>query len=188
MPTFPKDQFDDLPDDLYRVGAHRAARKKGRGWITLAWAALAVVVLTGVGLFTLSRISDSVTIDLPGLPGEAQPPATEPEPEPTAEPVTDPSTLDPSITITVLNGTTRSGLANSVGDTLEESGWPIGSRTNTAEPDVETTTIYYSAAENEGIARGIALALGVEEVVLSDAFPGAPLTVVLGSDYEPAAG
>jgi hypothetical protein len=189
MPTFPKDQFDDLPDDLYRVGAHRAARGKGRAWITVAWAALAVVVLTGLGLFGLSRISDSLRIELPGLPGEAQPPAaTEPETPPAAEPVTDPSTVDSSISITVLNGTTTTGLANTVGDTLEEDGWPIGSRTNTADPDVETTTIYYSAPENEGIARGIALALGVEEVVLSDAFPGAAVTVVLGTDYEPAAG
>jgi hypothetical protein len=189
MPTFPKDQFDDLPDDLYRVGAHRAARAKGHGWITVAWAALAVVVLTGLGLFGLSRISDSLRIELPGLPGDAQPPAaTEPEPQPTAEPVTDPSTLDPSITITVLNGTTTGGLANTVGDTLEEDGWPVGSRTNTADPDVETTTVYYSVPENEGIARGVALELGVEEVVLSDAFPGAAITVVLGADYKPSGG
>lgn len=185
MPTFPKDQFDDLPDDLYRVGAHRAARRKGQGWITLAWAALAVVVLTGLGLFGLSRLSDSVSIDLPGFPGEAQPPAaTAPEPEPTAEPVTDPSTLADTVSITVLNGTTRSGLANAVGDTLEQDGWPVGSRTNTAEPDVETSTIYYSTAENEGAARGVALALGITDVVLSDAFPGAAVTVVLGADYE----
>ncbi|MET1044113.1 MAG: LytR C-terminal domain-containing protein [Microbacteriaceae bacterium] len=187
MARFPTDQFDELPDDLYRVGAHRAAPRKGRGWIVVGWAALACVVVTAAGLFGLSQLGGSVS--LPGLSAQ-QAPTEEPAPEtaPMAEPVTDPSTIDAeTMSITVLNGTSTSGLANDVGDQLEEAGWPIGSRTNTAEADVETTTVYYGAAENEGIARGLALALGTAEVSLSDAFPGAPVTVVLGSDYTPPA-
>jgi hypothetical protein len=186
MARFPTDQFDELPDDLYRVGAHRAAPRKGRGWIVVAWAALACVVLTAAGLFGLSQLGGSVS--LPGLSAQQAPTeAPAPETAPTAEPVTDPSTIDSAISITVLNGTGTSGLANDVGDRLQEAGWPIGSRTNTAQSDVETTTVYYSAAENEGIARGLAQALGTSAVSLSDAFPGAPITIVLGSDYTPPA-
>ncbi|WP_166877556.1 LytR C-terminal domain-containing protein [Salinibacterium sp. ZJ450] len=185
MARLPTDQFDELPDDLYRVGAHRAAPRKGRGWIVVVWAALACVLLTAAGLFGLSQLGGSVS--LPGLSAQEAPdeaPAAEGEAQ--ADPVTDPSTIDAStISITVLNGTATSGLANDVGDQLEEAGWPIGSRTNTAESNVEKTTVYYGAAENEGIARGLAQALGATEVSLSDAFPGAPITIVLGSDYTP---
>ena len=50
---------------------------------------------------------------------------------------------------------------------------------------IEATTIYYTTADDEGIARGIALALGAGDVVESTAFLGAPVTVVLGADFAP---
>ena len=45
MANFPTDQFDELPDNVDRVGAHRGPKVKGRGWIFLGWAVLATVVL-----------------------------------------------------------------------------------------------------------------------------------------------
>jgi hypothetical protein len=52
---------------------------------------------------------------------------------------------------------------------------------------VENTTVYYRSAEYEGIALGMVEALGVGSAQLSDAFPGAPVTVLLGADYTPPA-
>ncbi|MFF1875752.1 hypothetical protein, partial [Kitasatospora herbaricolor] len=53
---YPKDRFDTIPEDLHRVGAHRAPRARGRGWIGVGWAALATVVLVGLGVFGLSLV------------------------------------------------------------------------------------------------------------------------------------
>ena len=94
MASFPRDQFDDIPDDLVRVGAHRATAKKGRGWLNLLWAILAVAVLILVGLFALSRL-DPTNFPLPIF--NQQTPTPTPTPTPTATPVTDPKTVPAAI-------------------------------------------------------------------------------------------
>lgn len=140
-----------------------------------AWV-LAAAVLTVAGVFGLSRFGN-VGIDLSGLGGSSQTPETA-----AADPVTDPALVPAGVTIAVLNGTTAQGLANDVADSLGEAGWPIDSRGNTANPDVETTSVYYADPAHEGLARGLLLAIGdVGQVVQSDAFPSA-LTIVLGAD------
>ena len=58
---YPRDRFDDIPDGIQRVGAHRAPRPKGSGWIAVGWAALAVVVLVAAGIFGLSLVSGSIS-------------------------------------------------------------------------------------------------------------------------------
>lgn len=185
MATFPKDQFDTLPDDLVRVGAHRAPKKRGGGWIGLGIAALSTVVLVAGGLFALSLVNPDVSFDIPGLTiEEPAGEATAPEPAPTAEPL-DPADLAPErlISITVLNGTPIVGAQETAGETLAVAGWPVGSRAPASSADVAETFIYYSDPLNEDVARGVARSLGIGEVVESDSFIGAPVTVVLGADY-----
>ncbi|MGH1549227.1 hypothetical protein ACRAWB_08665 [Leifsonia poae] len=58
---FPRDRFDEIPEDLTRVGAHRAPRPKGRGWIAVGWAVLATLVLVGAGIFGLSLVNGSIS-------------------------------------------------------------------------------------------------------------------------------
>lgn len=188
MAKFQTDQFDQQPDDLLRVGAHRGPRKKGRGWVAFAWAALATVVLVIGGLFGLSRLVDGVNFDIPIFGGDSTPTPT-PTPTPTVPALTDPATLDPArkISITVLNGTPTVGLENTVGNLLAKAGWPIGARTLASETTVEKTYVYYSDPANEDVARGLVEALGVGDIRLSDAFLGAPITIVLGADYVPPA-
>ncbi len=183
MARYQKDQFDDQLDDLLRVGAHRGAPRKGRGWITFAWAALATGVLVVGGLYGLSKVA-GIAIDFP-LFGSGSTPTTTPTPTPTAKPLTDPKTLTPAraISITVLNGSPTAQRETTVGDALAAAGWPIGARTSASEKTVTKTFIYYSNPANEDVARGLMLALGFGEIRLSDAFPGAPVTIVLGSDY-----
>jgi hypothetical protein len=187
MATHPRDRFDDLPHDLVRVGAHRAAPKRGRGWIAFAWAALATGLLVVGGLFVVAQLDD-FELDLPIL--SDSPTATDtavPEPTSTVVPVTDPTTIDPArdITITVLNGTPVIGEQDAAGDSLAALGWPVDSRANASTTDVATTTVYYGDAANEDVARGLLVALGVGTVLESDSFLGADVTVVLGADYEP---
>lgn len=188
MANYPKDRFDDLPDDLARVGAHRGPQKKGRFWIGFAWALLATGVLVFGGLFGISKVLD-IDLGLPFIPVEVTPTPT-PTPTPTMDPLTDPTTIDPAraITITVLNGTPQVGLETTVGAALTAAGWPIGTTATTATNDIEETYVYYSNPADEDIARGLTVALGVGGIRLVDpgSISSAPLTIVLGADYPPA--
>src|SRR6478609_4233192 len=130
MASFPRDQFDDVPHDVDRVGAHRAPRKRGRGWIAFGWATLATAVLVVAGLFALSLFDPKFA--LPLFPSESETPTETPTIVPTAEPVTDPATLDPAflqtVTISVLNGTPTPGLSNAAADQIAAAGWPNPAR------------------------------------------------------------
>ncbi len=185
MADFPQDRFDEVPSEVMRIGAHRAPRKKGRGWLGFGWAVLATVILTTGGLIGLAAINSSINFDLPFFPGQAEEETPTPTPEPTAEP-----TLDPEVPLSILNGTPTVGLANQVGDALVGQGWAgaavgVGSRANAAADDIEETIVYYSEAAYEGAARGLVLALGVGDIRLSSDYPGSPITVVIGADYRP---
>ncbi|MFC0680892.1 LytR C-terminal domain-containing protein [Lysobacter korlensis] len=186
MAQYPKDQFDDLPRGIARVGAHRADIRTRRGWFWFGWAALACGVLVVSGVVALSIMNGTLPFGPSNAGSTGAPTAT---PTSQAEPVTDPTTIDDSLelTITVLNGTPVEGLQDTAGDILAGQQWPVGSRNVAVSSDVEQTTVYYNSAEFEGIARGVLAALGgVGAVELSDAYLGAPITVVLGADYAEA--
>jgi hypothetical protein len=186
MASYPKDRFDELPEDLKRVGAHRGPKKKGRGWIAFAWALLATGVLIFVGLYGLSKYV-GIDVGLPIFQAEETTAPPTPSSTPTMDPVLDPATIDPArgIRTTILNGTASPGLQDTVGDALAGAGWAIDSRTNASQNDVEKTTVYYSDPLNEDVARGLVVAMGVGEIrlVSPDVYPGTPLTIVLGADY-----
>ena len=176
---YPKDRFDAIPDDLNRVGAHRAPRPKGRGWIGFGWAALATVVLIGAGVFGLSLVNGSISFH--GSPGtnsaSTKPTAT---PTPTIVP-----TIDPALTVNVLNGTPTEGLAQAAGTKLTAAGIKVGALANADKTDLTQTVVYYSDAKNAGAALGVAQVLpGATTAETQDyAATGADITVVLGSNF-----
>jgi hypothetical protein len=189
MASYPKDRFDDLPKDLVRVGAHRAPKKGGGGWIGFAWAALATLVLVVGGFYVVTLIDPSVKFEIPGTEASGSA-STAPDDDttPTALPLTDPLTIDPArqISITVLNGTPIAGQQQVVSDKLSSLGWPVGSAATASTSDIKETIVYYSNPADEEIARGLVSVLGVGDVRESTAFLGAPVTIVLGEDYTPA--
>lgn len=191
MATTPRDRFDDVPDDLVRVGAHRGPAKRGRGWIAFAWAALATGVLVVGGLYGLSRLVPGVSFQVPALgsdPGSVSSPSATPRPDP----ITDPTQVDSSLelSISVLNGTATDKQQVVAATQIEQAGWPKPSSANSTARDETVTVIYYQSSAFEPIALGLAQLLGTstDNVVLSDAFPGAKITVLLGADYTPPAG
>lgn len=191
MATFPQDQFDEVPAELKRVGAHRAPRPKGRGAIAFAWAALATGVLVVGGLYGLSRINPDITFALPDFGGDGGDPAATPSASASSvPPVTDPTTVDPALnlSISVLNGSGTDGLHNIAGDAIKAAGWPNPARNPSTTTDEETTVIYYRSTEFEGIALGLQQLLGVGTLQLSDRYLGAPVTIVVGNDYATVAG
>lgn len=177
---YPRDRFDDIPGDLQRVGAHRAPRPKGRGWIAVGWAALAVVVLVGAGIFGLSLVSGSISFH--GTPNSSA--AKTPTPTPTPTPTIVP-TIDPSLSVNVLNATTTEGLGGRVSDVLTQAGWKVGAVANADQQNLTQTIVYYSDPKNQAAALGAAQSLPGATVQESQAFAdtGADLTVVVGSDY-----
>ncbi len=187
MAEYTPDRFDDIPGSLGRVGAHRAPQRRGRGWIVVAWSALASGVLVVGGLYGLSLISDRVNFELPGF-GTAQPMPT-PVPTtsvpPSVDPITDPALaqLPAGFVVTVLNGTEVDGLGAAARDLLTAPGWPVGTVTSAAQTDLTETVVYFNDPTLEGVAAGMASLLGVGVFELSDAFPGAPITIALGADF-----
>ncbi|MDR5699705.1 LytR C-terminal domain-containing protein [Agromyces aerolatus] len=176
---FPRDRFDRIPDGIERVGAHRAPRRRGQGWITFAWAALATVVLATAGIIGIMVFNDRLDF------GDA------PQPTATAAPAeTVPATIAPDVPVTVLNGTQTSGLAARAAEALGAAGVPVGTTANASEDDLTVTYVYYASEDLEGAARGVAQALPEAEVRFDAKFAetGTPLVVVLGSDYADATG
>lgn len=169
----PRDRFDTIPHGMERVGAHRAPQRRGARWIAFGWAALATVVLTGLGITWVVVANDRLDFS------EATPsqPAT---PVATAEP-----TIAPDVPVTVLNGTDTSGLAATASDALTAAGVPVGAAANASENDIKETVVYYATADLEGAARGVAQAIAGAEVRLDAKFGeiGTPLVLVVGADY-----
>lgn len=162
-----------MPDSGPRVGAHRAENPHLRGWIVFLWAVVATVVLVVVGIFGTLVVSGKVTLFPTPTPTMT--------PIPTASPV-----VDPTVPVLVLNATSVEGLATAVKDSIVAAGWKSDavSAGQAGTAGYETTTVFYAAAADEGIARGLAQVIGGADVVLSDAYAGQSqrLVVVLGLD------
>lgn len=189
MATYPKDQFDDLPEDLARVGAHRGPIKRGGGWITFAWAALATGALVVGGLYAVTLLNPDLEIFPKAEPSAVA--SVAPSVVPTAEPLTDADTIrtlkkDRKTTITIINATATTDLESKARTALKADKWPVTAVASADATDIVQTIVYYRDAEDEDIARGLLVALGLTEgdVLLTDAYEGAPVTIVLGSDYE----
>lgn len=193
---FPRDRFDDATDGP-RVGAHRGARRRGRGWIAFAWAALATGVLVLVGVLVLALLNGSTS-----FPGVASPSSTPsasasasaaPSGEPSASSSSSSSASQApsaataadqgSTSVVVLNGTTTTGLAARGSTALTSAGWRVTSTGDAGTTGATGSVVYYRQADQQAVAQGIANALGITAVQQSAAFPNADVSVVLGADY-----
>jgi hypothetical protein len=182
MANFRTDQFDNIPENVDRVGAHRGPKLKGRGWITFAWAVLATAVLVVGGLYVLSIFNNSIKFGL-GTSAASTPTPTG-TPTPVITPIVDPATIaSRNITITVLNGSAVVGLQDKAAAKLTAKGWKVSGTANSTATNLKTTTVYYSSAADQDVAEGIQSLLGAQDIQFSSAFPATPITVVVGSDF-----
>ncbi|GAA1698432.1 hypothetical protein GCM10009808_14910 [Microbacterium sediminicola] len=158
-PSFPRDRFDDVPNGPGRVGAHRGENPHMRGGIVFFWAALATVILIGVGIFGTFVVSGRIVL----FP-EAQP---TPTPTATIDPV-----LDTSYAVLILNATPETGLATQMKDELIAAGWAADDvlAGEAGSTDFAETTIYYANATDLPAALGLSEVIGGARVVQSDAY------------------
>ncbi|PZE92450.1 LytR family transcriptional regulator [Curtobacterium sp. MCLR17_039] len=195
---FPRDRFDDVADGP-RVGAHRGAQRRGRGWIVFAWAALATGVLVGVAVLALAVLNGSYSFNGSDSPSASTSASATAKPSATSKPSASSSAGSGSAgagsaaaatpaqqgttTVVVLNGTTTTGLASRASAALTGAGWQVASTGDAGTTGSTSTIVYYQQASQAAVAQGIAKQLGVTAVQQSAAFPNADVSVVLGADY-----
>lgn len=195
---FPRDRFDDVADGP-RVGAHRGAQRRGRGWIVFAWAALATGVLVGVAVLALAVLNGSYSFNGSDSPSTSTSTSATAKPSATSKPSASSSAGSGSAgagsaaaatpaqqgttTVVVLNGTTTTGLASRASAALTGAGWQVASTGDAGTTGSTLTIVYYQQASQAAVAQGIAKQLGVTAVQQSAAFPNADVSVVLGADY-----
>jgi LytR cell envelope-related transcriptional attenuator len=180
--SYPKDRFDEVPENQQRVGAHRAPPRKGRGWIGFGWAAVATLVLIGIGVIGLFAANGTITIHDPlasGAPASSSSPSATPTPTPTP-------TVNPALNVAVLNGTKVPGLAADIAAKLKADGWTVGTVADASVNNLTQTVVYYSDDANLLAAEAMAKDIPGSTVAKTQAYADTPanLTVALGSNTQ----
>ncbi len=171
---FPSDRFDQPTPHTQRVGAHRAPDRKYRRLKYVAWSALAAAVLAGVGIGAVVVLDNGVFTaadDTTHVVSTVAP------------------SVDPSVPITVLNGTPTDTLDNSAAAVLTKAGFTVAASTNASQSNLTQSVVYYSAPNYLAVARAAADTLKISTVKVSTDFStsiGSNVTVVLGTDYVPS--
>lgn len=173
--TFPRDRFDEIPNDSARVGAHRAPRPRLRWLVVLLWWLLSVAVLTGAGILAFLALSNTNALDLPTPANSSQ------------QSVEEEAVVDTDYVVLVLNGTPDGAAAEAVSEAVTGAGWPEESVAvlDADRADVEESTVVYIDEGDAAAARGLAAELGIERVEQNAEFAevsGGGLTVVVGLD------
>lgn len=191
--TFLPDRFDDVRRDVRYVGTHRSVRSSWSVFAPVGIGVATVLVLVLAGLWFVDVSDDRLALDPSAVaitaeppPEEEEPAVLEPEVEPEPEIITDPTAADlEGFTLTVLNGTSTQGLAARAAERLVAQGWSEPAATNADSSDVAETVVAYADDADRAKALGIAEVLGVSatQVIQTTAYPGASVTVVLGSNY-----
>lgn len=194
---YPEDEFDVGEDGgPAPVGVHRAPVPAWRGWLPLLVVLVLAPLLAWGAVSLLGRTSSSSTdaatsqsTATAAQESTAQSTATSTEAA-GAAPTTEASTAaaaDLTTGVTVLNGTSTTGLATRTGERLQTAGFtavsiPSGAY-SLASPT--TTTIYYASADNLPAAQAAGTTLGITNLVESAAEAESnPIVIVLRSDFQ----
>jgi hypothetical protein len=206
--TKPPAGYDDrfvVPLEPSRRGAHRARVSPVIGVLPVV-AVIAVVVVVVVLAWTLlgnsggdssgTTAATGVATSAPATEqaqqtGQAAPSDTVSTPPASSDAsatggatTTPASTVDKTVTVTVLNSTSRNGLARKVATTLTGKGWTAAHFATTPKVAARTTTtVFYATTAQKAVADALVADLGIGTVRKSAQFGTAGVTVVLGSDY-----
>ncbi|HKU11084.1 MAG TPA: LytR C-terminal domain-containing protein [Sinomonas sp.] len=208
MSTYPRDEFDDVPESPRRQGVHRskATVESSRRGLALVFAVAAVVVLGLLGAFfigpkfmnqtaasspTTSSQKASATGSTTPTQSATQtpttassaPPATSSEaPTSSAPTPSAPAGADHSLAVGVYNATTTAGLGNRVATTARTAGWSVAAVGNWSGTPVSTSVVFYRDASQKASADALAADLGIGTVLQAQQL-GYPLAAVIGPGY-----
>ncbi|GAB4100598.1 LytR C-terminal domain-containing protein [Sinomonas halotolerans] len=199
MSTYPRDEFDAVPESPRRQGVHRARANGGgrRGLVWILAAGIAALLIGALAFFVLPGLvgaqktapasSSAPSSAAPTPPAESSAPATaaptkEAAPTPTPTPTQAGPTVDRTLEVGVYNATGTAGLGARVGDTARAAGWNVTAVANWGGSPVASPVVYYRDAKDAAAARALAADLGISEVYEASAL-GIPLAAVLGPGY-----
>jgi hypothetical protein len=177
------DFFDDLERQLVAAAGDRPRRlRRARARRVATMSTILVAVLAaGAGLAAaVTGGGDDARHGAPAGPGAT----TAPERTVAAAPATSTKTAPWRMTIAVLNGTTRPGMARGAANVLAHAGYKIGNVTNAATQDEARTTVYAAHAGFQAAAARIARALGGATILTGHGLAPAGLRVVAGEQAD----
>jgi hypothetical protein len=198
MRTYPRDEFDAVPESPRRQGVHRTRegeepqRRSGLGWILAA--GILALVIGAVAFFLLPRLgiggSESAVASAPSTsqpaPEGSQSATSAPAPAPTSaapRPTATPTeSANKALEVGVYNATGTAGLGNRVATTARTAGWTVTDVGNWAGAPVNSSVVYYRSAADAGSAKALAADLGIQTVLEAPAL-GLPLAAVVGPGY-----
>ncbi|MCH6471453.1 LytR C-terminal domain-containing protein [Sinomonas terrae] len=205
MSTYPRDEFDDIPETPRRQGVHRTrvtsatGRRGAFAWVLLA--AAVVVVLVAAALFLVPKLLRPTSSPAPAGTSHTTASST-PKASPTTTPspssapstsasptATSPSTPTPTaaaadrtLPVGVYNATTTSGLGNKVATTARSAGWTVAAVGNWSGTPVNTSVVFYRDPTQKASADALASDLGIATVLQAQQL-GYPLAAVIGPGY-----
>jgi cytoskeletal protein RodZ len=209
MSTYPRDEFDDVPESPRRQGVHRskATVQSARRGLALVFAVAAVVVLGLLGAFFIgpkfanqtaastptsspkASASTSATASQsasqsssPTTASSAPPAATSEAPTSSAPTSAPPAGADRTLAVGVYNATTTAGLGNRVASTARTAGWSVAAVGNWSGTPVNTSVVFYRDASQKASADALAADLGIGTVLQAQQL-GYPLAAVIGPGY-----
>ena len=199
----PDDEFDVLGADRTPQGVHRSPVPRWRQWLPFILVVILAPTLAFVAVKALSNDPEptaTTTVTSTADAGATTEPATE---EPTdatpdgatsegstsEQPSEEPSTtaaaaLDHSVSVYVLNGAGRTGLAGTVAETLGGDGWTNVIPDNYSRQLPTATTLFYTNADFEDEAQAIGEELGITTLVESADASSNGVVIVLRSDFQ----
>ena len=211
MSTYPRDEFDAVPESPRRQGVHRTRStepRRGLAWIMAA--GVAALMIGAAAFFLMPRLADTSSASGASVPSsataEATPsadatpsaaptsPAASPSaaaagtPSATAEPTSAPTAsaapagVNRALEVGVYNSTGTAGLAGRVGDRAKAAGWAVTSVGNWSGSPMNTSVVFYRDAASAASAQALAADLGIPTVLEAPGL-GLPLAAVVGPGY-----
>ncbi|WP_028280270.1 LytR C-terminal domain-containing protein [Arthrobacter sp. H5] len=210
MSQYPRDEFDKVPESAARQGVHRerlgSPRSSGLalkifvGLLVLAVGLVAYFILPRLGIGEAAEPASATTAaptpdEASTEPSDAtseSPEATEgatpsaspsATPEPTGEGTEPAAAVDRAQPVTVLNGTTVSGLATTAAGRLQVDGWTVAEIGNWAGEPLLGSIVFYNGEEQRANAEALAALLGIPTVQGGSAL-SPNVTVVVGAGFQ----
>lgn len=204
MNTYPRDEFDAVPESPRRQGVHRTRGETGAegggqsgrglrwilaaGLIALVIGAIAYFVLPTLGLTGSPAAATSSSVPATSSAPSSAPSSAAPSPAPSSAAAESPTPTAPaaqadkSLAVGVYNGTGTAGLGNRVAATARSAGWTVSTIGNWGGAPVNASVVYYKSAAQEASAKALAADVGIANVQVAPAL-GLPLAVVIGPGY-----
>lgn len=201
---YPRDEFDDVPENSDRQGVHRErlAKQRGSGLGLIILVAALVLIIGVISALVFPRLgiggaptagqtppADQQTSS-PAATDTAQPttPETTPPAEeetPPAEETTPPETpaVDKTVPLVVYNATLTQGLGTVVSTRVTQDGWTVNSVTNWPGNPLDTSYVFYPREDLAPSAQALADLLGIQQILLDPSF-GDTIAVVAGPGYQ----